>query len=144
MFALLKLISNYFSGDPKLPLISKVGNLSNIKKLFLHLLEIITFLVVSLPKLQKHALSNVILYPLYTYCSLSLFSTILVAPNKQFLNLKLLVGFLAKHLIHRQCKRLQFWLSNCFVLDLKDLYQIFFSFYIQKVLCYVKKQYIMD
>ena len=40
---------------------------------------------------------NTILYyfphPLYAYFSLSLFFITLVAPNKEFLNLKLLVGF---------------------------------------------------
>ena len=75
VFASLKLISNFFSGAPKLPLIPKVGPLPNIKKLFLRLSEwdgeilstskIITVLAVSLSKLQKTALSNVILYPLY-------------------------------------------------------------------------------
>ena len=55
-----------------------------------------TFLAVLLSKLQKPALSNVIQHPLYTYFSLSLFFTILVASNKQFLNLKLLVGFLVQ------------------------------------------------
>ena len=73
MLALLKLKSNIFSGAPKLPLIPKVGALP--KKLFLWLSEgddellstpkIIIFLAVSLSKLQKPALSNVILYPLY-------------------------------------------------------------------------------
>ena len=37
MFALLKLILNGFSGEPKLPLIPKVGPSPNIKKLFLRL-----------------------------------------------------------------------------------------------------------
>ena len=55
--------------------------------------KIITFLAASISKLQKLPLSNVIPYPLYRYFSLSLFFSILVAPNKQFLNLKLL-GFL--------------------------------------------------
>ena len=49
----------------------------------------------SLSKLHEPALSNAIPYPLYTYFSLSFF-TILVAQNKQFLNLKLLVGFLGQ------------------------------------------------
>ena len=56
----------------------------------------ITFLAKSLSKLHEPALSNVIPHPLYTYFSLSLFFTILVALNKQFLNLKLLVGFLGQ------------------------------------------------
>ena len=34
-FALVKLILNFFSGDPRLPLIPKVGPSPNIKKLFL-------------------------------------------------------------------------------------------------------------
>ena len=51
----------------------------------------ITFLVKSLPKLHEPPLSNAIPYQLYTYFSLSLFFTTLVAPNKQLLNLKLLV-----------------------------------------------------
>ena len=100
----LKLILNLFSGDPKFPLIPKVGPSPDIKELFWRLSElndellsapkIITFLAVSLSKLQKSPLSNVIPYPLYTYFSLSLFFTIWIATNKQFLNLKLLVGFL--------------------------------------------------
>ena len=58
--------------------------------------KIITFLVRLLSKFHEPALSNVIPYPLYIYFSLSLFSTILVAPNKPFLSLKLLVGFLGQ------------------------------------------------
>ena len=94
MYALLKLIKR-FSDDPRLPLIPKVGPSPNIEKLFLQLSEsddellstpkMITYLAMSLPKLQKPALSNVIPYPLYTYFSLSLFN-ILIAPNKQLLN----------------------------------------------------------
>ena len=88
MFALLKLILTFFSGGPKLPLIPKVVPSPRTKKLFLRLSEsdnepistpkIITFLAVSISKLQEPALSNVIPY----YLSL-------VAPNNQFLNLKL-------------------------------------------------------
>ena len=95
--------SNFFSDDAKLPLISKFEPLPNIKTLFWWLSEwddellsapnIITFLAVSLSKLPEPALSNAIPYPLYTYYSLSLIFTILVAPNKQFINLRLLVGF---------------------------------------------------
>ena len=58
--------------------------------------KIITFVAVPLMKLHEPALSNFIPYPLYTYFSLSLFFIILAAPNKQFLNLKLLVGFLGQ------------------------------------------------
>ena len=103
MFSLLKLLSNFFSGDTKLPLIRKVGSSPSIKKLFLGLSEwddgllskpkMITFLAKSLSKFHEPALPNVILYPPYAYFSLTLFFTILAAPNKQFLNLKLLVGF---------------------------------------------------
>ena len=50
----------------------------------------------SLLKLHELALSDVIPYPLYTYFSLSLFFTILVGPNMELLNLKLLVGFLGQ------------------------------------------------
>ena len=50
---------------------------------------------------------------------------------------------MAKQVNHRQCKHLQFCSSNCFVLLRKYLYQILLQFYIQKVLCYVRKQYIM-
>ena len=65
------------------------------------------------------------------------FFTILVTPNKQFLNLKLLVGFLGQAFkSYRQCKNLQFCSSNGLVLQLQDLYQILFLFYIEKVLCY--------
>ena len=102
-----------FSGAPKLLLIIKVGPSPNIKKLFLRLSEwhdellltpkIITFLAKSSTKLHEPAISNIIPYPLYRYFSLSLFLIILVAPNKQFLNLKLLEDFLAKYIIHRQC-----------------------------------------
>ena len=56
----------------------------------------ITFLAKSLSKLHEAALLNVTMYPLYIYFSLSLFFTTLVDPNKQFLNLKLLVGFLGQ------------------------------------------------
>ena len=56
--------------------------------------KFITFLAVPLSKLHQPALSNVTLYPRYMYFSISLFFTILVAPNKLFLNLKVLVGFL--------------------------------------------------
>ena len=78
----------------------------NIKKLFLRLWKwadgllstpkIITFLAKSLSKLHESTLSNFIPYQLYTYFSWSLFVTILVVPKKQFLNLKLLVGFLGQ------------------------------------------------
>ena len=47
-------------------------------------------------KLRELALTIVIPYPRYIYFSLSLFFTTLVAPNKQFLNLKLLVEFLGQ------------------------------------------------
>ena len=56
--------------------------------------KIITSIAVLLSKLRESPLSNVVPCPLYTYFFLSLFFTILVAPNKLFLNLKLLVGFL--------------------------------------------------
>ena len=150
---------NLFSGQPRFPLILKVGPSPDIKKLFWRLPlwedallsapKVIIFLSVSSSKLQKSAPSNVVPYLLYTYFSLSLLLyyyiflyhyhfTILVGPNKQVLNLRLLVGSL-----HRQCKHLKFWSSNCFVLQLKDLYQILLPFYDQKVLCYVRKQYTM-
>ena len=74
MFALLKLVSDFFPCAPKLPLITKVGPLPNIKKLFLRLSEwvdellstprIITLIAVPLSKIEKAALSNVIMYPL--------------------------------------------------------------------------------
>ena len=57
--------------------------------------RIITFLAVSLSKLHKPALSNLIPCH-YKHTFLSLFFTILVAPNKQFLNLKVLVRFLGQ------------------------------------------------
>ena len=41
-----------------------------------------TFLAVSQSKLYEPALSNVIPYPRYTYFSLSLYFTILVAPKE--------------------------------------------------------------
>ena len=63
------------------------------------------------------------------------FFTIPVAPNKQFLNSELLLGFLVNNLNNRQFTYLQFRSSNCFVLQSKDLYQILFPFYIQNVLC---------
>ena len=47
-------------------------------------------------KTPKTSTINVIPSQLYTYLSLSLFFTILVHPDKQFLNLKLLVGFLGQ------------------------------------------------
>ena len=89
MFALLKVGT------------SQVGPSPNTKKLFLQLsacddelsstTKITTSLVKPLSKLPNPVLSNVSPYPLYTYFSLSLLSlffTILVASNKQFLNLK--------------------------------------------------------
>ena len=39
VFALVKLILNFFSGEPKFPLIPKVGPSPNVKKLFLQLSE---------------------------------------------------------------------------------------------------------
>ena len=50
---------------------------------------------------------------------------------------------MAKYLCHRQCKYLQFLLRGCFFTQLKCLYQVLFSFNIQKVLCCAKKQCIM-
>ena len=103
MFALVKLILNFFSGEPKIPFFPKVGRKLNIKKLFLGFSacddelpstpKIITFLALLLQKHHQSALLNVIPYLLYIYISLSLFFTILVSPNKQLLNPKLLVGF---------------------------------------------------
>ena len=58
--------------------------------------KIIVFLANLLWKLRETQLPNVISYLLYTYLSLSLFFTILVAPNKQFLNSKLLMEFLGQ------------------------------------------------
>ena len=55
--------------------------------------KLTAFLTVSLLKLHESPLSNIIPCPLSTYFYLSLFFTILVVPNKQLLNLKLLVGF---------------------------------------------------
>ena len=46
----------------------------------------------SLSNFQLPFPSNAIPYPLYTYLLLSLFFTILVAPNKQSLNIKFLRG----------------------------------------------------
>ena len=68
--------------------------------------------------------------------TLSLFFTILVAPNKQFFNREYLRRTSGQCLNHRKCKHLQFWSRNCFVLQLKHSYhRIVFLFYIQKVLC---------
>ena len=44
-------------------------------------------------------------------------------------------------LSHRQCKLLQFWPNNCFVLQQNDLYQILFSFYIQSFMLGKKAVY---
>ena len=61
-------------------------------------------------KTSRPALSNVILYLLFSYFSISLFCTIIVVPD-----LNLLAGFfLAQYIKHSQCKRLQFWSTNCF------------------------------
>ena len=70
MFALLKLILDVFSGEPKLQLIPKVGPSPSTKKLFLRLSarygellstsKIIKFLTVTLLKLNEAALSNAI------------------------------------------------------------------------------------
>ena len=70
VFALVKFILNFFSGEPNIPLIPKVGPLSSIKKLFLRsstyddeLLstpKIIIFLAVPLSKLRQSPPSNVI------------------------------------------------------------------------------------
>ena len=89
------------SDEPKLPLILKVEPKPNFKKLFLKLStcddellstsKIVTFLAVPLPKLYQSP-SNAIPQPLYTHLLLSLFFTILVAPNKQYFNVKVLSG----------------------------------------------------
>ena len=50
-------------------------------------------LAISLSNFHEPALSNVVSELLYTYFFLSLSFTMLVAPNKQFLNLRLLVGY---------------------------------------------------
>ena len=81
MFAVVKLI--FFSGDPKPPLITKVGPSPIIKKLFLRLSDrddelisaskTITFLAKSLSKIPE----SVAPYPLCKYFPSSLFSTIL-------------------------------------------------------------------
>ena len=70
--------------------------------------KIITFLAKSLSRFRGPELSNVIPYPLYTYFPLRPFLTILIAANRQFLNLKLKEDLLAKYLNHRKCKHLQF------------------------------------
>ena len=94
------------------------------------------FLAKPLTKFHEPALSNTVLLPLYTHFSLELFFTILVTPNKQLLNLKLLVGFFDQALNHRQSKHFQFWLRNCFVIQLKDPYQILFPLYTESfMLC---------
>ena len=54
--------------------------------------KIITFLAKPIPKLHNPPASNAMSKPLYTYLLLLLFFTILVAPHKQFFNLKLLRG----------------------------------------------------
>ena len=51
-FALVKLILNFFSGDPKLPSIPYVGPYPNIKNLFLRLSELDDKLL-STPKIIK-------------------------------------------------------------------------------------------
>ena len=88
----------------ELPLIPKVGTSPNIQKLFKEFSElddelssmpkIISFLTVSLSYLHQPV--QISIYPLYTYFSFSLVFTIIVALNKQFLNLKLLIGFLGQ------------------------------------------------
>ena len=103
---MLTLILNSFSCEPNVPIIPKFGPLPNYKKLFLWLSEwndallstpkLITFLAKSLWKHNELTLSNVISYPLSKYFSLSIFFTILVTPNKKFVNLKLLAGFLGQ------------------------------------------------
>ena len=131
MFVLVKLKLNFFSGDPKLPLILLVRHSPAIKKSFLWLSEwddellstpkIITFLATFLSKnsmklhyqmfFRIHYI-HTSLYHYFYYISIFLFISILfllyyftiVAPNKQFLILKSLVVFPIKHLNHRQCK----------------------------------------
>ena len=99
---MLTLILNSFSCEPNVPIIPKVGPLPNYKKLsewddaLLSTPKLITFLAKSLWKHNELTLSNVISYPLSKYFSLSIFFTILVTPNKQFVNLKLLAGFLGQ------------------------------------------------
>ena len=70
VFALLKLILNFFSSLPKFPLIPKVSPSPKIKKLFLWLPvwddelsttpTITTFLAKPLPKFHSHSPSNAI------------------------------------------------------------------------------------
>ena len=81
MFALLKLILNFFCGEPKLPLNRKVGPSTRTIKLFLgfsawddELLstpKVVTFLKVSLLKLYESALSISAISFLYPYFLLS-------------------------------------------------------------------------
>ena len=64
VFSLVKIILNFFSGEPKVPLIPKVGPLPNTKKLLLRLSagdgellstpNMITFVAISLSKLHQH------------------------------------------------------------------------------------------
>ena len=69
MFALVKLILQFFFCDPTLPLILQAGRSPSIKRLFLRFSgldddllptsKIITFLAKSLPNLNEPAISNV-------------------------------------------------------------------------------------
>ena len=129
VFALLKLILNFFSVALTLPLISSAGLSHNTKKLFLRLPtfddellsipKITSFLVKLLLKFNETAPSNITLQTLYTYLFLTLFFTILVVPNKQFFNVKLLRRLFSSHLNRRQCKHIQLQSRNCFSLQLK-------------------------
>ena len=91
--SLLKLILNFFSAAPVLPLVSSVDLSPNTKKVFLRLsvwddellstLKLMTFLAKSLPELHQCKTSNAIPKPLYTYLLSSKFFAMLVAPEKQ-------------------------------------------------------------
>ena len=120
--ALVELILNgeYFSGEPKLSLIPKVEPLTGIKKLFLRLStyddELLSTLKISSSAITKTPPISSIkssFKATIRQLSLSLFFTIVVAPNKQFSNVK----FLCK--VYHKCFKLhvsvKFFLSRCFV-----------------------------
>ena len=72
------------------------------------------------------------------------FFAILAAPNKQFFNIKFLKGLFVQLRNQKTMTytNLQFLSCNCFVLELKTLYQTLILLYIPNLLCYARKEYI--
>ena len=96
--------------------------------------KITTFPAKWLPKLHKPAPSNAITWPPYTCLFLSLFLTILVAPSKQFLNIKSLSTFLIQLSKSWTMLSIRILVTQSFFLQLKPIYWIATLFSDQNIL----------